>query len=155
MENFFNYITKPTPNDEVNIWLKMNNIIPEKMELFSDFSQSLYDLMTETYLGQDKLPNETRIVVSKEDNEKHFEWCWNKVIQNFDKEGLIFRKSGEHFDYFKTFFEDIFYNQKEEKIKNSVKDFFSQLFDLNIPFTKSDLDMILVIYRMLDKSLKV
>jgi hypothetical protein len=155
MENFFNYITKPIPTDEVNIWLKMNNIIPEKMELYSDFSQSLYDLMRETYLGENKIPNETRITVTKDDNEKHFEWCWNKIIENFRKEGLIFNKKGDHFEYFKIFFEDIFYNQKEEKIKNSVKDFFSELFDINKPFTKSDLDMILVIYKKLDKSMKV
>jgi len=155
MENFFNYITKPLPNDEVEIWLKMNNIIPEKMELFSDFSQSLYDLVRDTYLGQTTESFETKISLTKEDNKKHFEWCWNKTIENFRKEGLIFNKKGEHFNYFETFFEDIFYYQKEEKIKNSVKDFFSSLFDLNKPFTKSDLDMISVLYRILDKSMKL
>ena len=155
MENFFNYITKPLPDDEVEIWLKMNNIIPEKMELFSDFSQSLYDLVRDTYLGQTTESFETKISLTKEDNKKHFEWCWNKTIENFRKEGLIFNKKGEHFNYFETFFEDIFYYQKEEKIKNSVKDFFSSLFDLNKPFTKSDLDMISVLYRILDKSMKL
>jgi hypothetical protein len=155
MENFFNYISKPVPNDEVNIWLKMNNIIPEKMELFSDFSQSLYDLMRETYLGEPNGFYETKINLTIDDNKKHFEWCWNKTIDNFYKEGLSFNKKGEHFEYFKTFFDDIFYNQKEDKIKNSVKDFFSQLFDIEKPFTKSDLDMISVLYRILDKSLKV
>ena len=52
MENFYNYISKVVPSDEVDIWLKINNIIPEKMELFSDFSQSLYDLMRMTYFGE-------------------------------------------------------------------------------------------------------
>ena len=32
-------------------------------------------------------------------------------------------KNGEHFEYFKTFFNDIFYNQKEDKIKNSVNEY--------------------------------
>lgn len=155
MENFFNYISKQVPNDEVSIWLKMNNIIPEKMELFSDFSQSLYKLMKDTYLGDAKGFNETRISLTNEDNIKHFEWCWNKTIDNFLKEGLSFSKKGEHFDYFKTFFNDIFYNQQEEKIKNSVDEFLDQLFDVNKPFTKSDLDMVYVIYKILDKSLKV
>jgi hypothetical protein len=155
MENFFNYITKPLPDDEVEIWLKMNNIIPEKMELFSDFSQSLYDLVRDTYLGQTTDSYETKISLSREDNKKHFEWCWNKTVENFRKEGLIFNKKGEHFSYFETFFEDIFYYQKEERIKNSVKDFFSSLFDLKKPFTKSDLDMISVLYKILDKSMKI
>jgi len=155
MENFYNYLSKPVPKDEVDIWLKMNNILPEKMELFSDFSQSLYDLMRETYLGEVKYSLETKINYSKEDNDKHFKWCWLKTIQNFEKEGLFFQKEGEHFQYFETFFEDIFYNQKEEKIKNSVKNFFETLFDVEKPFTKSDLDMINVLYKMLDKSLKI
>jgi hypothetical protein len=155
MENFFNYIIKPVPDDEVDIWFRMNNIIPEKMELFSDFSVSLYDLMNDTYLGNDKQSYETKIVLNQEDKTKHFEWCWNKVIENFSKEGLFFRPKGEHFDYFKTFFYDIFYNQNEEQLKKSVKEFLVELFDRKKPFTKSDLDMILVIYKMLDKSLKV
>jgi hypothetical protein len=155
MENFFNYITKPLPDDEVEIWFRINNIIPEKMELFSDFSQSLYELMTETYLGESNKSIETKITMSQEDKEKHFIWCWEKTIENFRKEGLLFNKRGEHFEYFRVFFDDIFYNQKEEKVKNSVKDFFKQLFDLKNPFTKSDLDMIAMLYRLLDKSLKV
>ena len=32
--------------------------------------------------------NETKITLSKEDNEKHFDWCWNKVIDNFKKEEI-------------------------------------------------------------------
>lgn len=155
MENFFNYISKPVPPDEVDVWLKMNNIIPEKMELFSDFSQSLYELIKMTYLGENSNSNETKIVLTKDDNKKHFEWCWNKTIDNFKKEGLFFDLTGEHFDYFKIFFEDIFYNQKEERIKNSVKTFFDELFDIKKPFTKSDLDMIVVLYKLLDKSLKI
>lgn len=155
MENFFNYISKPIPSDEVDVWLKMNNIIPEKMELFSDFSQSLYEIIKMTYLGESTNSVETKITLTKEDNKKHFEWCWNKTIENFKKEGLFFNLKGEHFDYFTIFFEDIFYNQKEEKIKNSVKTFFDELFDIKKPYTKSDLDMIGVLYKLLDKSLKI
>ena len=155
MENFFNYISKPVPPDEVDVWLKMNNIIPEKMELFSDFSQSLYELIKMTYLGESVNSIETKITLTNEDKKKHFEWCWNKTIENFKKEGLFFNLKGEHFDYFKIFFDDIFYNQKEERIKNSVKNFFDELFDIKKPFTKSDLDMIVVLYKLLDKSLKI
>ena len=98
---------------------------------------------------------ETKITLTNEDKKKHFEWCWNKTIENFKKEGLFFNLKGEHFDYFKIFFDDIFYNQKEERIKNSVKNFFDELFDIKKPFTKSDLDMIVVLYKLLDKSLKI
>jgi hypothetical protein len=86
MENFFNYLSKPLPSDEVDIWFRVNNIIPEKMELYSDFSISLHSLILETYLGNTTERNETKINLTQEDNLKHFEWCFGKVIDNFKKE---------------------------------------------------------------------
>jgi len=116
MENFFKYISKPIPSDDVDVWFKINNIIPEKMELFSDFSYSLNMLIVETYLGENNT-SETKIVLSNEDVEKHFQWCFNKVIE--------------------------------------IGEFFNELFDIKKPFTKSDLDMIGVIYKLLDKNLEI
>ena len=154
MENFFNYITKPLNPEDVDIWFRANNIIPEKLELFSDFSHSLNLLIVETYLGDEDSPNDTKIVMSNEDNSKHFEWCWNKIIDNFKKEGINFNQKGEHCDYFEAFFKDIFYNQSDDKVKHSISGFFNDLFNVKKPFTKSDLDMISTIYKHLDKSLK-
>ena len=155
MENFFNYISKPIPQDEVDIWFKVNNVIPEKMELFSDFTKSLNILIYDTYLGEQNTSYETKVVYSQEDNEKHFDWCFKKTIENFQKEGINFTKKGEHFEYFKHFFFDVFYNQREEKLKTSVKSFFNELFDIDVPFSKSDLDIILLIYKNLDKNMSL
>jgi hypothetical protein len=154
MENFFNYIAKPMDPEDVDIWFRVNNIIPEKMDLYYDFSFSLYYLILDTYLGDDK-NSETKIVLSDEDNLKHFEWCWNKTIENFQKEEITFNKKGDHYNYFLSFFTDIFYNQKEDKIKSSIGTFFNDLFDRKKPFTKSDLDMISSIYKSLDKNMSV
>lgn len=153
MENFFNYITQPVKPEDVEKWFKGNNILNEKLELFSDFSHSLNLLIVETYLGQQDSPNETKILMSDDDNSKHFEWCWDKIVNNFLKEDLNFDNRGEHFDYFKSFFDEIFYTQKDEKIRKSITNFFTDLFDINKPFTKSDLDMVSTIYKILDKHL--
>lgn len=155
MENFFRYISKPIPSEDVDVWFKVNNIIVEKLELFSDFSISLNLLITETYLGEHNSHSETKINLSSEDNQKHFDWCFNKVIDNFSKEGIRVKKKGDHYTYFKTFFNDVFYNQKEENIRKSVGVFFNELFDINKPFTKSDLDIIGVIYKTLDKNMEI
>jgi len=155
MENFFNYIAKPIPSEDLEIWFRVNNIIPEKMDLFSDFCQSLTMLVHETYLGEQKNRNETKILLSSEDNLKHFEWCLNKTIDNFQKEGIKFNKKGEHVDYFKSFYNDVFYNQKEEKVKNSIKTFFKQIFDIDTPFSKSDLNIVLLLYKNLDKNMSI
>ena len=154
MENFFNYIAKPMSPEDVDIWFRVNNIIPEKMDLYYDFSFSLYYLILDTYLGDEK-SNETKVTITDEDNVKHFEWCWDKTIDNFKKEEIIFNRKGEHYDYFLSFFVEIFYNQKENKIKDSIGKFFNDLFDRKKPFTKSDLDMVSSIYKSLDKNMDV
>ena len=154
MENFFDYISKPIKPDDVDIWLRVNNIVPEKLELFSDFAHSINIIIIETYLGEPPPSNETKITITDEDNDKHFEWCWNKIVIGFSKENIIFESKGDHYDYFKTFFDDIFYNQKEEKVRKSIGHFFNDLFDMKKSFTKSDLDMIVTIYKLLEKNMK-
>ncbi len=140
--------------DDVDVWFRVNNIIPEKMELYYDFSFSLYYLVLDTYLGEEK-SNETKVTLSDDDKTKHFDWCWNKTIGNFKKEEITFNIKGDHYEYFLSFFTEIFYNQKENRIKDSIGTFFNDLFDRKKPFTKSDLDMISSIYKSLDKNMNV
>lgn len=154
MENFFNYVTKPLKPEDVELWFRANNVTIEKLELFSDFSHSLYQIIIETYLGETTSSYETKISLSEEDKMKHFDWCWNKTLSNFSKEGINFEIKGEHYDYFKTFFEDIFYNQNEKNIRESIGKFLTDLFNTEKPFTKSDLDMIITIYKVLDRYIK-
>jgi hypothetical protein len=154
MENFFNYISKPVHPDDVQVWLDMNNIIPEKVELYADFANGLHQLILDTYLGLENENHENDIDMSDEDNTKHFDWCWKKTIDNFNKENLKFFYKGEHFEHFKSFFDEVFYKQKDEKIRKQIKSFFEDLFDLKKPFTKSDLDMLTDLYKSLDKNLK-
>jgi hypothetical protein len=152
MENFFSYISKPLSQEDVDVWFRVNNIIPEKLELYSDFTHSLNHLIFDTYLGESDI-NETKIVLTESDDRNHFEWCWNRTIDNFGKETIKFDKKGEHFEYFESFFGETFYNQKDMKVKSSIGVFFTDLFDDEKSFTKSDLDMITTIYKILDKYL--
>ena len=86
MENFFNWITKPLPKDEIIIWFNIHNMTYEKIELYGDFFKSLNQIIMDTYLG-DSI-SETKISLSPEDNLSHFKWCWNKTIGNFKKENI-------------------------------------------------------------------
>lgn len=152
--NFFNYITKQLNKEEVDIWFRTNNIIPEKMELYYDFCNSLYLKITETYLG-DSDNGETKIEMSDTDKENHFNWCWKKVLEDFQKEEIFFEEDGDHYLYFKIFFEEIFYKQEDKKIRNSIDVFFRDVFDFEKTFTRSDLDMILEIYKNLDNNINI
>jgi hypothetical protein len=79
-------------------------------------------------LGEEK-SNETKVTLSDDDKTKHFDWCWNKTIGNFKKEEIAFNLKGDHYEYFLSFFTEIFYNQKESRIKDSIGTFFNDLFD--------------------------
>jgi hypothetical protein len=155
MDNFFNYIIKNLDPEEVDNWFRVNNIIPEKMELYYDLTYSLFLLIKKTYLGDVESNNETKIEMSEEDNKKHFYWCWKKTLENFKKENIIFYSEGDHYDYFYSLFNEIYYNQNKENIRNTIDLFFNDLFDREKPFTQVDLDLIYNIYKTLDKNLQV
>lgn len=144
MENFFSWHTKPISDDELEVLLNINNIIKEKVELYGDFSIALYRLIVDTSLEDDTFK------IDDEDRLKHYNWCWKKNIDNFAKENIHFNIEGPHYEYFKEFFYDSFYNQKSHEIKESIPEFLIDIFNLNKIFTKSDLDMLVDIYKTLD-----
>lgn len=153
MENFFNWVTKPLSKEDVDVWFNIHNMIPEKSELFYDFCFSLLSLIKNTYLGEENSHNETKIRLTEDDNINHFEWCWTTTVSNFKKENVKFNLKGDHYEYFKTFLMEIFYNQKNVSVRNSIEHFFKELFDMDVIFTKSDLDLYTELYKLLDKNI--
>jgi hypothetical protein len=145
---------KPVNHDDVEVWFNVNNMIYEKRQLFSDFTFSLYYLISSTYLGDD-LDNtsETKLVLSQEDKLKHFDWCWKRTLDNFSKESIRFNVKGEHREYYEKFFMDLFYNAENKTISENIVKFFQELFDEEKMFTKSDLDMLTEIYKLLNKNI--
>lgn len=154
MENFYSWMMKPISHDDVEVWFNVNNMIFEKRELFADFTRSLIYVIKTTYLGTEYDDNnETKVYLNDDDKLAHFDWCWNKTIENFLKENLKFKVKGEHRDYFEKFFMDLFYNADSKIIRDNIQKFFDELFDEEKAFTKSDLDMLTDVYKMLNKNL--
>ena len=151
MENFFNWMAKPLPKDEIIIWLNIHNMTYEKIELYGDFFKSLNQIIIDTYLGDNT--SETKILLSLNDNLSHFEWCWNKTIENFKKENVRFNTKGDHFEYFNSFFMEVYYTQKNNNVRDSIDSFLKDLFNRKIPFTKSDLELYTELYKLLDKNI--
>jgi len=150
MENFFNWMTKPVPKEEIILWFNIHNMTYEKIELCGDFFKSLNQIITDTYLGDST--SETKISLSNKDNLSHFEWCWTKVIENFKKENIIIKSDGEHKDYFQSFFMDTFYNQTESNLKQSIPKFLNEIFEIGITYSKSDLDLLTELYKLIEKN---
>lgn len=151
MENFFKWMSNPVSKEEVLIWFNIHNLSYEKIELYGDLVKSLYQVIVDTYLGEDEL--ETRIILNDEDKTNHFEWCWNKVINDFRKEKILLKNEGQHKDYFKSFFLDSFYDSNQKNLKIAIPEFIDDVFNLEKPFTKSDLDILTELYIMFEKNM--
>ena len=152
MENFFIWMTKPIPHDEVITWFNIHNMNYEKIELYGDISKSLTKIIMDTYLGENI--SETKITLSDEDNASHFEWCWKKMINDFKKENIIIKLNGDHKEYFQSFFMDTFYNQSKTSIKHSIDKFLNEIFDTEVTFSKSDLDLLTELYKLMEKNME-
>lgn len=150
MDNFFSYISRPVDKVEVDEWLQVNNICLMKMELFQDLVIGLVELIYNTYLGND---DGVKINLDLDDNEKHFDWCWKKTLDNFRKEEINFEPDGDHYVFLKGFIFETFYSQTVIEVKMSLNRFFEEIFNFETMFTASDLDLILTIYKNLDKNL--
>lgn len=142
---FYRYVSEPVPQKDLDMWFKANDIVQEKSELFFYFIKSLYILVDKTYLGSD--------VIKNEESKNHFNWCWNKVINDLEKENIKFSKEGPHFDYFWNFFLESFYTNDNTLVIDKVDKFFSTLFVINDPKTKSELDIYTELYKTLDNNL--
>jgi hypothetical protein len=155
MGRFFDWLAKPMNQEDIDAWYLANNITPEYTELFRDFCISFLNLLNDTYLGDNFNNSDTKVVMNEEQNRKHFKWCWNKTIYNFDKEEINFVFDEKDYEFFENFFYEIFYNQDNEKIKKSIDNFFVELFDNNRKKTKSDIELFTDIYKTLERSLNV
>jgi len=152
MENFFNWMSKPIPKEDIIIWFNVHNMNYEKIELFGDIFKSLNQIVQDTYMGDDI--SETKILMTREDKELHFEWCWKKTIEDFHKEKIEINSIGDHKDYFKGFYFDTFYNPTEKNVRESIPNFLFDIFDVDKLFTKSDLDILTELYKLLEKNIK-
>jgi len=147
-EEFHQYISEPVSREKMSLWVKVNNIDSEKIDLFFDYVDSLQYIINKTYLGDD-------VMNTDEVKKEHYNWCWDKVIGDFKTENINFNKEGEHKDYFWNFFYESFYDIKNKQDLTHIHNFFLVLFKLYILKTESELDMLNDIYNILDSNLTV
>ena len=146
-EDKIEYSTLEEYKREVDFWYRRYNISRERVELFHDFLITLYELIDETYLGQD-------IEYDYADIELHFKWCWNKVISNFALEKIHFKENGPYYDYLFGFFHDGYYNKVNKNEKSDLLNIFAILFQEKILKTQTELEIFTDICQLFNLALK-
>tara|TARA_R100001460_G_scaffold62437_3_gene102535 strand:- start:13694 stop:14161 length:468 start_codon:yes stop_codon:yes gene_type:complete len=144
---FIQYITKELTMEEMTLLYKANNINYDKCNLYYEFIMTLNRKVNNTFLGDDVINNE-------EDIKNHFNWCFNHTIKNFSKEGILFMETDLLKEYFFNFYVELFYYTPTKKdILDKLDKFPNMSFDYYRLKTRSDMDVLLELYRIFEKSL--
>jgi hypothetical protein len=133
-ESYLQLIHSDSYKHQIDIWYKAHNISREKTELFYDFLVSLHELIEKTFLGED--------VIKTEDIQRnHFTWCWNKTIENFNKEKIYFKERGNHYEYFWNFFLEAYYYMQLDGNQVRIYEYFYKLFCVHVSCPPKDIKL--------------
>ena len=144
--NLKSILNKQDYGYQAEVWYRAYGITIEKLELFHDFVFSVFNLVETTYLGNDA-------VLTEEDQKNHFTWCWDKTVDNLSKEKINLNKRGIHYEYFWDFFLESFYFLKMDNEKIKIDEYIFKLFNNNHKKTRSELEVLTQIYKLLEKNL--
>lgn len=144
---FMNYISTPLTYEQMHLLYRANNIKYEKCELFYDFIKSVNKVIYKTYLGVEYITNEKEMT-------QHFNWCVDKVLSDFSEENIIFLEVSQIKEYFYFFYEELFYKIKEGGDKlDKINNLANLSFNYHRLKSRSDIDVLIELYKLLDKSL--
>ena len=148
-KEFFEYVSVPVSQDLIDLTYKVHNIIPEKTDLYYELVISLFDIVFDTYLGKEIINTEKKMI-------EHFKWCWDKNLENFRRENIHIKNSEELYDYFEQFAIESFYQEKSKQLDSTqtkIKWFWGKCFEYEGIRTRSELDILVEVYKIFEKSL--
>lgn len=123
--------------------LKANNVIKDRVEFYRDFVINLIHYIHSTYLGKE-------FIKSEEDVKGHFNWAFNKVLADFEKEGIIFHDTKKLREYFFDYFNTRFYSVETIPTLKMFIAFWDDIFTLKPNKEKTVLNALMEIYKLFD-----
>jgi len=132
---------------QIDIWHRTYNINREKIVLFYDFLSSLHTLVDST-----KKPEfvDDKNLINPDVNDE----IYQQIISDFEKEKIFFKEKGTHYEYFWNFFFEAFYIPKLDEKDIKIFEYFYKLFDFAYKKSRSELDILTEVYKLLDQNLK-
>jgi hypothetical protein len=147
-DGFLGYVRTPLNGNRLDKIYKDNGVVYERVALYNDFSKSLISKILDTYMGD-------KYTTSIQRND-HYDWCWNKTIEDFSIEGINFKYSIDLYDYFYHFMLFYFYEDGEKIDYTSIKKSLFSLWDYILGYstnkTLSDVDTFLEVYTIFEKT---
>lgn len=121
-------------------------IIKDRIEIYKDFTINLLNYIIFYYLDKDSLSED-------EDIKNHFNFCYDKVCDEFLEEEINFKDNNELREYFYIYYYNEFY-KKPSKIATYDK-FWRNIFEIDLHKNKNIISVLLEIYMIFDKSINI
>lgn len=124
-------------------------IIKDRVEVYKDFTMNLLYNIFHYYIDSESLS-------ADEDIRNHFVWCYNRVCDEFIKEGINFKKNEELKEYFYSFYYHQFYviqKQNQDVSLEYYENFWKNIFDVEKQKNKNFINILIEIYNVYDKSI--
>ena len=123
-------------------------IIKDRVEIYKDFTINLLYYIIEYYLDKETLSED-------EDIYNHYNWCFNKVCDEFIKEEIDFTdnlKLREY--YYKYYYHQLYKSKAKQDISfNSFEKFWNNIFDIDKQKNKNIINIFVEIYTIFDESI--
>ena len=145
---FIKYTTELLNEKELNSLYLKHNIDYNRTVLYSDFIESLFELIFTTYIGDEYYEIEDKFL--------HFDWCWYKNLENFKEENIIFITTDICFEYFLSLIYETFYDNKlkSEETNNKLISLYKNILSYTNKKTNSEFDEMIKLYQMIEKMLQ-
>jgi hypothetical protein len=121
-------------------------LIRDRLQLYKDFSFCLFYKILDYYLDPITLS-------AKEDIENHFNFCYDKTCNDFEKEEKYFKSNDSLRMYFYAYFFNQLYKAAQIPTIQYFEKFWNNIFDLDINKNKNMLGALVEIYQIFDTSL--
>ena len=124
------------------------NIARDRVEIYRDFTLNLLYYIFHYYLDKDTLSLD-------QDIQNHFNWCFNKVCDEFLEEGIDFSDNQRLREYFFTYYYHQFYKvstQTQDTSLSYYEKFWKRIFEIDKQKNKNVLSIFLELYGIYDKS---
>ena len=121
-------------------------IIKDRVEIYKDFAINLLNYIVDFYLDNKTLSLD-------DDIRNHYNWCFNKVCDEFKEEDLDFSKNEDLRRYFYDFFYHQFYKRDNQDITIVYYEkFWLNIFNIDKQNNKNVMNTMVELYNIFDKS---
>lgn len=121
-----------------------HNITIERANCYKEFTLRLITHIHDTYFGND-------FIFEDEDIRGHFNWCYNKTVDEFLDIGINFKENDTLYNYFIKHYYKYFYKVETQNKEVDIK-IFTKIFDYKKIKSNFELDEFIKLYTIFNKS---